>query len=757
MGLGRDGAVAHRARLEAFEDAFDRFDFADVDRGAGLELEEAAQREDLLHLVVHQAGVDLEGIVVVSADSLLQRMDDLRAEEVAFAFVAPLVVTTDLEGGRGVDALRERAVVTLQRFFGDGGDVRAFDARGRAGEVLVDDLLLKADAFEDLGAEVALDGRDANLGGNLDDALGSSLYVVLAGGVVVDADEQALLDHVVEGLERQVGVDTRTTVADERAEVVDFARFAGLEDEADLGALALADQVVVQTGDGEQGRDGSVVTVDAAIAQDDEVDARIDVEAGLAADFVHGLLESLGAGLGVEEGRDGDGLELAVGDVTELGEFLVGENRRLELNQVAAGRLRVEQVALGSDRGDRGGDDFFADTVDRRVSDLREELLEVVVEELRLVRQHGEWDVRSHRAHGFDSILGHRDEQLALVFEGVAEGELALNRIAVRRRRGVRGVGDVGKFDEVLIEPLAVGLLGGDLLLDLLVGDDAAFFHVHEEHAAWLQAALGGDVGGVDREDAGFGAHDDEVILGHVVAGRAEAVTVESGANHRAVGEDDGGGAVPRLHKAGIVFVERLLLGAHGFVAVPRLRNHHHHRLRQRAAAHDDQLEDVVELGGVGTVGVHDREDLREFLAEQRASQERLAGLHPVDVAVEGVDLAVVRDVVVRVRTFPAREGVGREARVDKREGGVHRRVGEVAEILTDLFGHEHALVDDGAAGQGARVVELVLAGGADLVVGLLAQDKEFTFEVLIGGAIGRATEEGLSDDGLAADGGLTE
>ena len=327
----------------------------------------------------------------------------------------------------------------------------------------------------------------------------------------------------------------------------------------------------------------------------------------------------------------------------------------------------------------------------------------------------------------------------------------------MRRRRGVRGVGNVGELDEILIEPFAVGLLGGDLLLDLLVGDDAAFFHVHEEHAARLQAALGGDVGGVDREDAGFGAHDDEVILGHVVAGRAETVTVESGANHRAVGEDDGGGAVPRLHEARVVFVERLLLGAHGLVAVPRLRNHHHHRLRQRAAAHDDQLEDVVELGRVGTVGVHDWEDLREFLAEERASQERLARLHPVDVTVEGVDFAVVGDVVVRVRTFPAGEGVGREARVDEREGGIHRLVGEVGEVLTDLFGHKHALIDDRAAGEGAGVVELVLAGATDLMVSLLAQDEEFAFEVLVGGAIGRATEEGLADDRLAGDGGLAE
>jgi hypothetical protein len=33
---------------------------------------------------------------------------------------------------------------------------------------------------------------------------------------------------------------------------------------------------------------------------------------------------------------------------------------------------------------------------------------------------------------------------------------------------------------------------------------------------------------------------------------------------------------------------------------------------------------------------------------------------------------------------------------VDERQRGVHRRVGEVGEVLSDLLGHEHALVDDG-------------------------------------------------------------
>jgi hypothetical protein len=67
--------------------------------------------------------------------------------------------------------------------------------------------------------------------------------------------QQALADHVVDGLEGEVGVDRAAAVADQQREMVDLARLAGLEDEADAGAQALADEVVVQPGDRQEGGD----------------------------------------------------------------------------------------------------------------------------------------------------------------------------------------------------------------------------------------------------------------------------------------------------------------------------------------------------------------------------------------------------------------------------------------------------------------------------------------------------------------------
>ena len=92
-----------------------------------------------------------------------------------------------------------------------------------------------------------------------------------------------------------------------------------------------------------------------------------------------------------------------------------------------------------------------------------------------------------------------------------------------------------------------------------------------------------------------------------------------------------------------------------------------------------------------------------------------LAGAHPVAVALDGVDLAVVGDGAERLGQRPGRERVGGEARVDDRELGLEALVREVRVERLQLGGGQHALVDDGPGGQRREVhAELVLGALAD-------------------------------------------
>src|SRR3954454_20790926 len=91
----------------------------------------------------------------------------------------------------------------------------------------------------------------------------------------------------------------------------------------------------------------------------------------------------------------------------------------------------------------------------------------------------------AHRADGLLPARRHRRHQHAQVLLRVAEGHLAQQQ---RLDAGQRDVGgrEVGEVDAMVVEPLAVRALPGDLGLDLGVLDDPVALEVDEEELAGL-------------------------------------------------------------------------------------------------------------------------------------------------------------------------------------------------------------------------------------------------------------------------------
>ena len=147
-----------------------------------------------------------------------------------------------------------------------------------------------------------------------------------------------------------------------------------------------------------------------------------------------------------------------------------------------------------------------------------------------------------------------------------------------------------------------------------------------------------------------------------------------------------------------MIFVESASLLVHQRIAGPGFRNERHHRVAERIAALNEELERIVEAGGVRLAFVGNRPQLRDVGAEELRVDARLTRRHPVDVAPQRVDFAVVRDHPIRVRKTPGRKRVGREPLVDQRERGLETRIQEIAIIGRKLPHQHHALVDDGAA-----------------------------------------------------------
>ena len=142
----------------------------------------------------------------------------------------------------------------------------------------------------------------------------------------------------------------------------------------------------------------------------------------------------------------------------------------------------------------------------------------------------------------------------------------------------------------------------------------------------------------------------------------------------------------------------------HGGIVAQRFR--HEHRLGHRCVtpATHQQLEHIVEAGGVGIASLNHRLHIGHISVKRWVGEPGLMALHPVHIAMQRVDLAIMRYHPEGLRQAPCGEGVGRIALVINRKARNKARIRQVRIELRQILGQEHALVDERAAGERAEI-----------------------------------------------------
>jgi hypothetical protein len=621
---------------------------------------------------------------------------------------------------RVVAARVQRAVVEGRVAVGDAveaegllRDLAQADAlhhAGRAGEIPIHEGRRQADSLEDLGAAIRLVGRDPHLRHDLEEALGDGLDVAGARVVVREPRGEQVTELAQRG-EREVRVHGLRPVAGEEREVVHLPGGAGLDHEPRARPQPRADEVLVHVARGEERRNGDLIAPDVAVRQDDDVHSpaphhvlRVGRELG-----ERGLhpLRAPGGGITHREDHRAEVAFRQLLRAAQLLHVLVREDGLTDLQpHVRPALVEAEDVGPGPDERHEGHHRLLADRVDRGIGHLGEELAEIGIQGLRPIGEDGEGRVVAHGSDGLLPCRGHGRHDEAQVFLRVAEGLLSIEELVAVGHGHVVRHRDVAEAELRAVEPLLVGAVPGEAVLQLLVVDDAPLVEVDEEHLSGLEAPLLADLALRDVEHAGLGGEDHQIVVGEDVAGGAQPVPIEHGPDLPAVGEGHGGGAVPGLHERGVVLVEGAAPLVHEGVVGPGLRDHQHHRVGEGVAAEIEQLQGVVEGGRVRLTVVDERPDLVQAVAQELRGDVLLAGADPVHVAAQGVDLPVVRDEAERVRQIPRGEGVGGEALVHHGQRGLDRFVLQVQVELAHLVSEQHAFVDDRARRE-RRHVEL--------------------------------------------------
>ena len=282
----------------------------------------------------------------------------------------------------------------------------------------------QADDFEDLCSAVARDVRDPHLGHHLEDAVLDGLpepRLCLFGRRAI-ATDLVPSGHLGECLEREARADRLRSVAEEAREVVNLPGLVRLDDERRLRSQPRGDQPVVD--DARREERGHGHSLGGRVGDQEHPRAGANRGLRLVAEAAAGPLESL---LRCEGRVEPDGRDLV--------ECVREEEEALELDaggDLGPGRQERRPAA---ENGAQRHDEALAQVVDRRVGDLGEALLEVVIERTRPSRERRQRRVVAHRVGGVVRVGRDRAEEHHELLARVAEGRLAGGQAP---RRGAR-------------------------------------------------------------------------------------------------------------------------------------------------------------------------------------------------------------------------------------------------------------------------------------------------------------------------------
>src|SRR5579883_2557523 len=149
--------------------------------------------------------------------------------------------------------------------------------------------------------------------------------------------------------------------------------------------------------------------------------------------------------------------------------------------------------------------------------------------------------------------------------------------------------------------------------------------------------------------------------------------------------------------------------------------------MHERIAALNQEFERIVETGGIRLALIGDRPELADVVAKKIGGDRSLPCRHPIEVAAQRVDLAVMRNITVWMRQRPGRKGVRRKALMHERKRRFEERIGEVFVIDAELSREQKSLVNEGARGQrdGIKTLHAAAVQIVDRVRNHLAQNKE--------------------------------
>ena len=177
--------------------------------------------------------------------------------------------------------------------------------------------------------------------------------------------------------------------------------------------------------------------------------------------------------------------------VFDLQHICIGQNRIVNLQYLAVFRLLLQQVSVFSHIYGGAGDNFFTNSVNRRICHLCKQLFEIVKQRLMLLREHSKWCICSHCRDPLRTIQGHAVNRFSVVLISISKCLLHSGELFpfILLHPDVGNL-QVVQFHQVTVQPLTVRLFFCVNLLYFIIAENLSFSRIDQQNFAGMQTFL---------------------------------------------------------------------------------------------------------------------------------------------------------------------------------------------------------------------------------------------------------------------------
>ena len=335
------------------------------------------------------------------------------------------------------------------------------------------------------------------------------------------------------------------------------------------------------------------------------------------------------------------------------------QNRAFQHKHFLLGFVCVQHITQVLEARAQAHHPAFPQRIDRRVGHLAEILPEEMAHRPVSHRQNGRRRIVSHRADGFLATFGHGRQDQFQCFQRIAGRRFAAQQLLlVEQHRLWPGANFRFQLSHRL-QPFLIRRLRGEEVDNLAMVVEFAGAEVGCDHSACGYRAPAGDLVIAQRAHARFGANCENTVRRQSIAQRAQTIPVKPSHCPAPIIGRNGGRPVPRLHHGIAIVIKRAVGDRHDRIPLrPGFRDQHRFGHRRRAAGFAEQFPDRIQRAGIRCAIRDHWLHVLCMIAKSLRDHADFMALHPVTVAAERVDLAIMRNCAEGLSQRPLRECV---------------------------------------------------------------------------------------------------